>query len=336
MAENPPSHMRIRFIPASLLLLQLTSSAATITTYPVGTLLENVAAAPSGDLYVTALDSGSIFRVSPAGVSQLFSQIPGPAAGIALDSDGTPVVASGTSLYRLAPDGTASPAANIAGAVFLNGIALFRTNTFLAADDTANTIWLVDVVTGASQAWSSDPLLSPAGGGPPFSPNGIKLFQGAAYISNTGAGTIVKIPILPGGSAGSATVYLSSLFADDFAFGLDGTLFAATQVGEIIRVAPDGTRTSLLTGTLGDAAVAFGRTPADLQALYAVNNGGAFLGLPGGPEAASIVRLDVGMEGAVPELQAIPEPSAFFLTGGGCALLLALYRRRGEHGGRRY
>ena len=39
-------------------------------------------------------------------------------------------------------------------------------------------------------------------------------------------------------------------------------------------------RTSLATGTLGDAAMAFGRTAADRHEIYVVNNGGAFLSSP--------------------------------------------------------
>jgi hypothetical protein len=303
--------------------------AATIASYPAGTLLENIAISPSGALYVTAIDSGSVFRVSPSGSSELFGQVPGPATGIALNTDETVNVASGTSLYRFAADGTPSLAADIAGAQFLNGIALLNTNQFLAADDTANIIWLVNVATGSSQAWSTDPLLVPGSNGPPFSPNGIKLFQGAVYVSNTGSDTIVRIPILPDGSAGAGQIYLSSLGNDDFAFGVDGTMFVATQRGEVIRVAPDGTRTTLPTGTFGDAAVAFGRTAADSQDIYVVNNGGAFLDLPGGPGAASIVRLNVGIAGAVPEEQVVPEPSSLALSCGATAgLLLVLLRRR--------
>ncbi len=318
-------------VPALLLSIHLLpAAAAPIVMYPVGTLLENIAIASSGDLYVTAIDSGSVFRVSPSGTSQLFGQVPGPATGIALNTAGTLVVASGTSLYRFAPNGTASQAADIPGAVFLNGIAFFTSNMLLVADDTANTIWLVNLDTGGSQAWSTDPLLLPGASGPPFSPNGIKLFQGSVYVSNTGSGTIIRIPILPDGSAGAAVVYLSSLPADDFAFATDGTLFAATQLGEIIRVAPDGARTSVPTGTFGDAAVAFGRTASDRHDIYVVNNGGAFLDLPGGPEAASIVRLAVGTDGVVPELQAIPEPSTFALSSAGAvtAIILVLKKKR--------
>lgn len=326
-------HPMISSLRATALLLSihlLPAAAAPIVLYPVGTLLENIAIASSGDLYVTAIDSGSVFRVSPLGTSQLFGQVPGPATGIALNAAGTLVVASGTSLYRFASDGTALLAADIPGAIFLNGIAFFTSNTLLVADDTGSTIWLVNLDNGSSQSWSNDPLLLPGASGAPFSPNGIKLFQGSVYVSNTGSGTIVRIPILPDGSAGTAVVYLSSLSADDFAFATDGTLFAATQGTEIIRVAPDGSRTVLPTGTFGDAAVAFGRTASDRHDIYVVNNGGAFLDLPGGPEAASIVRLDVGTDGVVPELQAIPEPSTFALSSAGAvgALLLVLKNRR--------
>lgn len=95
----------------------------------------------------------------------------------------------------------------------------------------------------------------------PIGANGIKLFGGAVYISNTGAGTIVRVPILPDGSAGTPEVYASSFQVDDFAFGSDGTIFAATQMGNILRLSPDGARGSISTGTLGDAAVALVERP---------------------------------------------------------------------------
>jgi hypothetical protein len=115
---------------------------------------------------------------------------------------------------------------------------------------------------------------------------------------------------------------------DDFAFGSDGSIFAATQIGEIIRLHPDGSRTTLATGTLGDAALAFGRTAADSQDIYIVNNGGAFLGLPGGPEAASVVRLSTDTTGVVPEQQVVPEPATLWLTGAGTGLALLLLKFR--------
>jgi sugar lactone lactonase YvrE len=320
--------IRLWTLFAGGLLAAALSPAAVIVTYPPGTILENVAIASNGDLFVSDLGSGSLFRVSPAGSSTLFGQVSGPLAGVALDTDGTLVGTSGTSLYRFAADGTSSLVVDIAGAAFLNGVTVFSAGTFLVTDDTANTIWKVNAAAGSASPWLIDPLLVPDPGGLPFGPNGIKIFGGAVFISNTGSGTIVRVQILPDGSAGAPTVYASSLFVDDFAFGADGSLFGATQVGEIIRLYANGVRTSLPTGTLGDAAVAFGRTAGDSQDLYVVNNGGAFLGLPDGPEAASVVRIAVGTTGIVPESQVVPEPSSFLLSAGAAAVFILLRKRR--------
>ena len=306
----------------------LTIRASTIVAYEPGTILENIAVASSGDLFVTAIDSGSVFQISPTGSSRVFGQAPGPLLGVAFNTDGTLVAAGGTSLYRFAADGTPSLLTNITGAQSLNGVTPLSPGVFLVADDTANEIWQVNLNTGSAGPWLISDLLTPAAGGLPIGPNGIKLFHGAAYISNTGAQTILRVPILPDGSAGTPEVYASSVEVDDFAFGSDGSIFASTQVGEIIHIGPDGARTTLPTGTLGDAAVAFGRTADDLQDIYIVNNGGAFLGLPGGPEVASVVRLPTGITGVAPESQVIPEPSSLWLEIAGLAVMLLLLRKR--------
>jgi sugar lactone lactonase YvrE len=311
------------------LLSVCTMGATTIATYPPGTILENIAIGPGGDLFVTDLGSGTIFQISPAGSSRVFGQVPVQSAGIAFNTDGTLVAVGETSFYRFALDGTASLVMDIAGAGFLNGVTVFSPGVFLVADDSADLIWQVDLSTGSARPWLTNTLLIPPPGGLPFGPNGIKLFGGAAYITNTGAGTILRVPILPDGSAGAPEVYASSFPSlDDFAFGSDGSIFAATQIGEIIRLHPDGSRTTLATGTLGDAALAFGRTAADSQDIYIVNNGGAFLGLPGGPEAASVVRLSTDTKGVVPEQQVVPEPATLWLTGAGTGLALLLLKFR--------
>src|ERR1700716_648448 len=88
------------------LLSAYTMGAATIATYPPGTFLENIAIAPTGDLCVTSILDGIIYRISPAGSSQVFGQAPGQLAGIAFNTDGTLVAVGETSFYRFAPDGT--------------------------------------------------------------------------------------------------------------------------------------------------------------------------------------------------------------------------------------
>lgn len=322
------NQIRYWLVVALGVLTSMTVCAGTIVTYPAGTILENIAIAPGGDLFVTDLGSGTIFQISPAGSSSVFGQVPGPLAGVAVDTDGTVVAGGGSSFYRFAPDGTPSLVTDIAGAGFLNGMTVLRPGAFLVADDTANLIWQVDLNTGNASPWLTSDLLIPPADGLPIGPNGIKLFGGAAYISNTGAGTILRVPILADGSAGTPEVYASSFQVDDFAFGADGSIFAATQLGEIIRLYPNGTRTTLATGTLGDAALAFGRTAADRHDIYVVNNGGAFLDLPDGPGDASVVLLGTDTTGVAPESQVIPEPSSLWLTCAGAGVVMLLLKRR--------
>ena len=276
-----------------------TTGNTTIATYPAGTLLENIAIGPAGDLFVTAIDSGTIFRVSPTGSSRVFGQVQGPLLGLAFDTDGTLFAVGGTSVYQFGKDGTPSLVMNIGGAQSLNGVALLGRGTFLVADDSAATVWMVDVHARTAHAWLTGGLLAPPANGLPIGPNGVKLFRGAVYISVTGAATLLRVPVMRDGSAGTPEVYASSFQVDDFAFGLDGSVFAATQSGNIIRLHPNGRRSMMPTGTLGDAAVAFGHTLFDCFDIYVVNNGGAFLGLPGGPLPASIVRLVTNVPGSL-------------------------------------
>lgn len=297
--------------------------ATTIATYPPGTLLENVAISPVGNLYVTSILTGTVYQVTPAGVTTEFAQVPTALAGITIGGDGTLVTVGESSVFRYNLDGTQISNTTIPGSAFLNGVTPFTSNSFLIADDTAATVWRFDVNTGTAIPWLSGGLLTPPSDFP-IGPNGVKLFGNAAYISVTGNGIIVRVPILADGSAGVPQIY-ASITADDFAFGSDGSIFAATQTGNsVVRIYPDGSQITIATaadGLLGDAAVAFGRTAADSHDLYVVNNGGAFSGSPDlGP--GSIVRLVTDTTGVTLESQAVPEPETIWLSAAGFALLL--------------
>ena len=75
-------------------------STQTVVNYPAGTILENIAVSATGDLFVTAIDSGTIFQVAPVGLSRVFAQVQGPLLGLAFDADGMLYAVGGTSVYR--------------------------------------------------------------------------------------------------------------------------------------------------------------------------------------------------------------------------------------------
>ncbi len=307
-------------------------SASVLVTYPAPTTLENIAINSSGNIFTSALNTGTVYQVTPSGSSQVFGQAGTAAFGLAFSS-GSLFAVGGSTVYQFGSQGgAAAVVTNIAGARQLNGLALLSPGMLLAADSKAGLIWQVDVNNGTSRVWSSDPSLA-AASQISAGANGLKVFNGSVYVSNTSTATVLRIPILPGGAAGTPQTYAAHLSLDDFAFSSNGTLFGATQMGNsVVRLAPAGNLTTIATGAdglLGDASIAFGRTAADAQDIYVVNNGGAFENLPGGQQPGSIVQLDVGVNGAVPELEAVPEPASWaILAAGSISLTLLITGRR--------
>ncbi len=313
--------------------------ASVLATFPAPTTLENIAVSNSGNIFTSALNTGTVYQVTPTGSSQVFGQAGTSATGLSF-FDGSLFAVGGSNVYRFGPQGgTAAVVTNVAGARLLNGLALLSPGVLLATDSTAGLIWQINVGNGSSQIWSSDPSLafSTQPGSRSVGANGLKLFNGSVYVSNTSSATVLRIPILPGGVAGTPQVYKSNLLLDDFAFAADGTLFGATQFGNsVVRLGTDGSVTTIATtadGILGDSSIAFGRTIADSQSIYVSNNGGAFQNLPGGPQPGSVVQLNVGVNGAVPELEAVPEPDTqtSFAVGAVILLLLIGYKRYQEN-----
>src|SRR4029453_14950596 len=96
---------------------------------------------------------------------------------------------------------------------------------------------------GAIAPWKADAVLTTTGV-PPFGANGLA-FNGAGntlFVCNTGNDSVVQIPVLAGGGAGNASVFVNSVNGGD---GLiideqDNLWLAANQADEIVVVNPAG------------------------------------------------------------------------------------------------
>ena len=76
--------------------------------------------------------------------------------------------------------------------------------------------------------------------------NGIKIREGWAWISVSGRRLMVRVPIQPDGSAGAIEIAAARLSADDFAFGMSGSLYITTHPEHtLVRLDPSGARTTL-------------------------------------------------------------------------------------------
>jgi sugar lactone lactonase YvrE len=153
----------------------------------------------------------------------------------------------------------------------------------------------VDLVHHRALPWLTHELLSkhsPQNTVP--GPNGIKVFAGAVFVSNSERATVIRIPILDQQQAGQPAPYASHLLLDDFAFDEQGNLYGATHpLNTVARLASSGTRLTIAgseQGVSGCTATAFG-TVEGKRLLYVVTDGGA---LAGKAEPARLVCLDTG------------------------------------------
>ena len=280
-----------------------------LATWPKGSFVENIAVNPAGELFVTLHTDRAVVRVDPqTGATTPFATFETPVAGLVFGADaqlyvsgGQPGQAPGV-IWRVDVGGSVSKAADLPDALFLNGMTLHPDGRLLVIESIGGKVYAVDPTSGAVSVWLSDPILTAVAGD--FTPgaNGIKFFEGYAYISVTRSDRIVRVPIGTNGAAGAIETVAERLRADDFAVGADGSLFIATHPARsLLRLALNGTRTTLAgpdQGMTGATAVAFGRTGHDQHSVYVTTTGGTMTLPDDQLEMAKLVRVDIGVAGA--------------------------------------
>jgi hypothetical protein len=163
-------------------------------------------------------------------------------------------------------------------------------------------IWSLDEASGRVEPWARDPLLDhadaavhfPANTGFPAA-NGVKRHGDAVFVSNSGRGAILRIPVMAGDRAGKVEIWAKDIVADDFAIAPNGDVYAPTHpMQSVVRLHADGARTTIATpaqGITGPTAVTF----APDGGLYVIGNAG--IPIDGEPRPSSLVRLDVAGPG---------------------------------------
>jgi sugar lactone lactonase YvrE len=174
---------------------------------------------------------------------------------------------------------------------------------------------------GTVEDWIVDSLLVGVPNTPfpvPIGANGIAFSGSDLFVNNLTAGSIVRIPVQPDGSAGTPTV----AFSDPLLFGADGlaadgqgNLYVANIArNTILRVSPEGTIDVLADiddGLDGPSSLELGMN----QDIFFVNSALVTADL-GGTPMPSLMRV------------VIPEPSTLVLTVCGLACLLGCASRR--------
>ncbi|WP_133913210.1 SMP-30/gluconolactonase/LRE family protein [Streptomyces sp. NBC_00582] len=258
---------------------------------------ENIALEPDGSADLTFFFARTVVNVTRTGATRTLATLPTVAdphtpvvgaavvTGIARAYDGTLYVnyATGTrktGIWRIARDGGAPrQLAELPADGFPNGLALDeRRGVLYAADSVRGTVWRVSLKNGTRTAWATGPELAP-GTGPDASGvgvNGLRFHHNAVWVSNSDAGTLLRIPVREDGTAGPVRTRATGLTGvDDFGFverHRDTVLAALVTSSEVVRVGPDGRRTVVLTaddGLSNPTAVAVrGRSAYVTSAAY--------------------------------------------------------------------
>jgi hypothetical protein len=273
----------------------------TIAEFPVNTFLENIAVDKKGNLFVTSLEDGKIYKVSPVGKKTEFAQIKGKIAGLAFDKSENLIVtgwADGTtpSVFIVSKNGKLSSTTAIGGAMFLNGITPLKGDTFLIADSYKGAIWLFDAKAKSYQIWLADKMLLRGNEQNPIpAVNGLKIFKNTVYATNTQEQKILRIPILANGTASKPEVWLEKINGDDFVFDAAGNIFLTTHIyNNVLKIEPSGKATIIAESSdvIGDTALAFGKGK-NKNTLFVVTNGGMSLPPKEGVQKAKIVKIEV-------------------------------------------
>lgn len=167
----------------------------------------------------------------------------------------------------------------------------------LIADSFAGIVWRLNVCTGEVLPIIEIPEMLPPPPSPSIFPigiNGIKLWDGFLYFTNTGAGALYRLPIHANGTAaGKPSVVASGLVGiDDFQLNDEGDAFVVlNSEGELFEVTHNGKKTVLVGNDTfalpKPTAVQYGKNLADQQSLYISEGGNSTRG-------GRLSRVDVG------------------------------------------
>ncbi|WP_395361028.1 hypothetical protein ACHGLA_14955 [Streptomyces sp. YH02] len=240
--------------------------------FAAGQNAENIALEPDGSADITFAFAHQVARVTKDGDTTILATLPevpdaqtpvggAVALGIARAHDGTLYVTyvtgtKETGIWRVAPGGEPEQIGFFPADAFPNGLALDeKCGTLYTADTRLGTVWSLPVTGGTPTAWATGAALEPTEQ-IPFGANGLKVHDGAVWVSNTAHATLLRIPIgpEPDRAAGPIETRATGLtFIDDFTFtGHGDTVLAALhQDNKLELVRPDGTHKTVLTGADG-------------------------------------------------------------------------------------
>ncbi|KAL4819984.1 hypothetical protein BDW67DRAFT_193526 [Aspergillus spinulosporus] len=286
---------------------------STISQFPLGTWVENIAVRQNGHLLVTLLSAPEVHEIVPfnsSSSSQLALSFDGHfnVTGITeVTADVFVVCVDGGYLWKLdfrdgdTPQGsliTRIPEAQLNGLATLNP----AHGIVIAADSAKGCIWRVDIHTGAFESVLEDETMQPV---PVLDVqlgiNGLKVLGNTAYYTNTPKSLFCRVQLdsVSGRPTSPVDIISDKIEADDFVITPAGIAYLAnTYQNEITKFLWG--KTEVIAGSLNSSAIpnptsgALGRTPRDRNVLYVTTGGGAAAPINGTfVEGGAVISLKV-------------------------------------------
>ncbi|KZV61920.1 hypothetical protein PENSPDRAFT_592171 [Peniophora sp. CONT] len=240
--------------------------------------IENSHLRPDGNLLLSTFANGSLYQLDPASSNpqaELVAVMPGATALTGIAAIGTDKYAviggvrgsfeyDNETVYtveftRGSANVTVGIAATLPDAVMLNGVDSLPSfpNVILAADSRVASIWRVDADTGAvANILTSDAFNATENATVPIGINGLKIFNGSVYFTNTARATFGRVAITDDGYPDGdgeveiiATLNDTASDWDDFVIDkATGVAYIAQANSAVASIAPDGTQTIVLGG----------------------------------------------------------------------------------------
>ena len=320
----------------------------TIATFPIGSFLENIAVRPNRNLLVTCMSDGTLYQVVLPPPGQRQSRVEkvhvweGREATGIVEHPARPDVFfvsvgimgeqgswgvwevdfSSPSHSSSDDDSGARPPSvsrfvDVPSALWLNGATALQQlvdggPTLLLADSLQGRIYRVQPDSGRLGVWLEHELLGKMTRRPPWpGANGLDIFGGELYATNSDRGLLLKMSVEPSSGAyvpDSLEVLQENVCGDDFAFDQRGNLYMTTNPNQtVLRFGDRGRgQRERVAGAeddeelTGATALAFGRREGDRGRMYVTTTGGLVTPTKGkdGPGEARVVRVDVGVAGA--------------------------------------
>ncbi|KAG8421475.1 hypothetical protein J3458_003353 [Metarhizium acridum] len=246
--------------------------------------VENIAVRPNGHLLLDTFDNGRLYTLDPSAkeiVPQVIARIPGTTAltGIVDVAHDLYAVSAGilnftdfsfepgTSKIALvdvrdchhAKLASVNVTAQIPEAGILNGIAGLpkHRHIVLSADSKTGRVYRVNTLNGKVDIAFQDDRFTP---GPhpklvPLGINGIKVFEGYLYLTNSEQRFVARIKINDFGEKAGDLEIITTLplnppkTPDDFSIARDGTIYLGAHSDTLVKITPDGKWVSLVEGS---------------------------------------------------------------------------------------